>query len=157
MGFVDQSEAMSSCFLSYISGCSHSRGICDLSRLLDCNDSIESHMRSVHLTSENINEHELIQARAGYFDLSLPKVSDLWICPKHRHTLGKFWKQRRPCQYPLHKGASKAVKGRDVVNLITSKDILRLYKVLVPVGSGWYKKVTVCFYFFLASSLTKPQ
>jgi hypothetical protein len=26
-------------------------------------------MRSVHLTSENINEHELILARAGYFDL----------------------------------------------------------------------------------------
>lgn len=69
---------MSSCFLSYSStACAPSRGICELARLSECNDTIESHMRSVHLSSENMNEQELILARAGYFDLPQSKIRDL--------------------------------------------------------------------------------
>ena len=58
------------------------------------------------------------------------------ICPKHRHTLGKYWKQRRSCQYPTHKGGKKAVKTRDVVNVAMVKEILKLHEVVVPIGSG---------------------
>ena len=62
-------------------------------------------------------DHVLILARAGVFELPLAKVNEMMICPKHRHSLGKYWKQRRPCQYPMHRGGRKATKSRNVVNV----------------------------------------
>ena len=111
-----------SCFLSHSAVCSDSRGISEYSRLIDCKDSIESHLSTIHLSTETITECELILARL--FDLLQSNISDLLICPKHRHSLGKYWKQKRPCQYPTHKGSgNKAVKGGSSVNLVMSKDI----------------------------------
>lgn len=129
------------CFLSHWSkyggSCGHSRGITELVRPAECNDSVASHLSSCHLSRESLTENELILARAGVFELPSAKVSDLFICPKHRHTLGKFWKQRRPCQYPTHRGGKKAIKSRDVVNISMSKEIMKLHGVVVPIGSGW--------------------
>ena len=105
-------------------------------RLEDCNESITNHLNTCHLSRETLTESQLILARAGIFDFPVSKFSETMICPKHRHTLGKYWKQRRPCQYPTHKGGKKAVKTRDVVNVAMAKEILKLHEVVVPIGSG---------------------
>ena len=83
-----------------------------------------------------MTEFELILTRAGVFELPLPKVNEMMICPKHRHSLGKYWKQRRPCHYPMHHGGRKAIKSRDVVNVNVAKEIKKLHGVIVPIGSG---------------------
>ena len=98
--------------------------------------SITNHLNTCHLSRETLTESQLILARAGIFDFPVSKFSETMICPKHRHTLGKYWKQRRPCQYPTHKGGKKAVKTRDVVNVAMAKEILKLHEVVVPIGSG---------------------
>lgn len=126
-----------SCFLSYLENCGDSRGLTKLIRLTDCTDPIESHLISVHLSHEKLTEYELILARVGLFHLrEISNAQQLYICPKHRHSLGKFWQARKTCQYPNHKGSKAAVKGRDVCNLAMSKVIHQAYGVLVPVGSG---------------------
>ena len=129
-----------SCFLSCLSKykgtCGNSRGVTESVRLEDCDESITNHLNSCHLSRETLTESQLILARAGIFDFPVSKLSETMICPKHRHTLGKYWKQRRPCQYPTHKGGKKAVKTRDVVNVTMAKEILKLQQVVVPIGSG---------------------
>ena len=129
-----------SCFLSCLSKykgtCGNSRGVTESVRLEDCNESITNHLNTCHLSRETLTESQLILARAGIFDFPVSKLSETMICPKHHHTLGKNWKQRRPCQYPTHKGGKKAVKTRDVVNVAMEKEILKLHEVVVPIGSG---------------------
>lgn len=129
------------CFLSHSSmyrgSCGNSRGLSDLFRLGDCNDSITSHLNTCHLSKESMTEYELILIRAGIFQSpSLSEVNEMMICPRHRHSLGKYWKQRRPCQYPTHHGGRKAIKNRDVVNVNMAKEINKLHGVIVPIGSG---------------------
>ena len=105
-----------SCFLSCLSKykgtCGNSRGVKESVRLEDCNESITNHLNTCQLSRETLTESQLILARAGIFDFPVSKLSETMICPKHRHTLGKYWKQRRPCQYPTHKGGKKAVNVR---------------------------------------------
>ena len=129
------------CFLAYTSkykgSCGNSRGITELVRLGDCNDPVVNHLTSCHLSREKMTEHELILARAGVFELPPSKGGKMFICPKHRHSLGKYWKQRRPCQYPTHRGGKKAIKSRNVVNVRMAKEIMKLHGVIVPIGSGW--------------------
>ena len=129
-----------SCFLSCSSKhkgtCGNSRGVTESVRLEDCNESITNHLNTCHLSRETLTESQLILARAGIFDFPVSKLSETMIWPKHRHTLGKYWKQRRPCQYPTHKGGKKAVKTRDVVNVAMEKEILKLHEVVVPIGLG---------------------
>ena len=129
-----------SCFLSCLSKykgtCGNSRGVTESVRLEDCNESITNHLNTCHLSRETLTESQLILARAGIFDFPVSKLSETMICPKHRHTLRKYWKQRRPCQYPTHKGGKKSVKTRDVVNVAMAKEILNLHEVVVPIGSG---------------------
>ena len=84
-----------------------------------------------------IRVNTVILIRAGVFELPSVKVSDLFICPKRRHTLGKYWKQRRPCQYPTHLGGKKAIKSRNVASVSMSKEIMELNGVIVPIESGW--------------------
>ena len=129
-----------SCFLlhsfEYRGGCGDSRGMTGLFRLGECNDSITTHLNNCHLSRESMTEFELILTRAGVFELPLPKVSEMMICPKHRYSLGKYWKQRRPCQYPMHHGGRKAIKSRDAVNVNMAKEIKKLHGVIVPIGPG---------------------
>ena len=118
-----------SCFLSQTSkfrgSCGNSRGLSELFRLGDCNDSITSHLNSCHLSRENMTEYELILARAGVFELPLAKVNEMMICPKHRHSLGKYWK---------HRGGRKTTKSRNVVSVNMAKEIIKLHGVIVPIG-----------------------
>ena len=83
-----------SCFLrgkdSLACGPSHRRE--NLCRLLDCKDDIRTHLATYHLSRESVNEYELILARRGFF-MSQQQMEELWICPKHRHELDKFWRE----------------------------------------------------------------
>ena len=104
-------------------------------RLSDCNDEIRNHLISCHLSKEALSENELILA--GFLNLAREDVARMWICFRHRHTLGKFWRSSKViCQYPQHSGENKRVKGRDVVNLQMAQDIQKLFGGNVPEGSG---------------------
>jgi len=62
------------------------------------------------------------------------------ICPKHRAELGKYWRSSKKCQHPLHeKGNFKPERG---ANLKMSKEIMRKWKALVPIGAG----IDICIY-----------
>jgi len=137
-----------SCFLSRPCRdlCGDSRGISGITSLLQCNDSIESHLASIHqLSREDITEGKLILARAGLFDFDESRVAQMSVCAKHRHTYGKFWRPRTACQYPAHQGrpgrSQKGAKSRCSVNLEMAKAIYQMYGVLVQVGLGVYNKL----------------
>jgi len=84
--------------------------------LRQCNDSIESHLASIHLSRETITEGQLILARAGLFDLDESVIAQMSVCAKHRHTYGEFCRPRTACQYPAHHGrpgrSQKGAKSR---------------------------------------------
>ena len=134
-----------SCFLSHSleTSCGDSWGVSGLFNLLQCTDSVESHLSLIHLSKESVTDRELIQARARLFDKEDSVLAKMLVCAKHRHTYGKFWRQRSACQYPTHPGSdSKGAKSRYSVNLEMSKAISKMYGVLVQVGSGrnkWFK------------------
>ena len=115
--------------------CGNSRGISGLVPLSDCNDSIDSHLASLHLSIEKITESQVILARVGIYDVA-QRSTEMMVCAKHRHILGKFWRSSVSCQYPSHMGGSTAVRSRYSVNLAMSKSIQRVYGVFVPFGSG---------------------
>lgn len=131
-----------SCFLqSRSTVCGDSRGVSGLFCLLDCDDSIESHLASIHLSRENLTEKDLILARAGIFDLEDSVIGSMFVCAKHRHTYGKYWRSKTYCQYPSHQGRpgrGQGVKSRYSINLDMAKAIYHMYGVLVCVGSGAY-------------------
>lgn len=130
-----------SCFLFYLENCGDSRGLTELVRLVECMDSIENHLVSVHLSHEKLTEYELILARVGIFKPEASKFQEFLICPKHRHSLGRYWQARKTCQYPKHRGRKAAVKGRDVCNLVMSKVIHQTYGAIVPIGSGMIQHI----------------
>ena len=105
---------MEACFLDgkYQGTCGESQGNYVLYRLLDCKDDIRNHLVRCHLASEQLVEYELILARAGFYTVSENQVVKMWICPRHRHSLGKFWiPPKLSCQYPAHTGKVKQVKA----------------------------------------------
>lgn len=117
--------------------CGPSRGLSGFVRVTECNDTVETHLVSNHLSKEHLSESQLILARAGMFYLHHEDARKMWICYKHRHTLGKFWKSTKvTCHYPEHSGAKKSLKGRDVITLQMAKDIQVLFGVVVAIGSG---------------------
>ena len=84
----------------------------------------------------SVEEHDLILMRAGKFDLPTHQQESMWICPKHRYNLGGNWRPLKTCQYPLHSGARKKLKNKDVVNPRMSKNIQTIFGVTIPIGSG---------------------
>lgn len=91
------------CFLNSKDGknCGSSRGLSGLVRLSQCNDDVKHHLISCHLSKEVLSENELILARTGLFYLAQEDKQKMWICYRHRHTLGKFWRSAKvTCQYP---------------------------------------------------------
>ena len=80
-----------SCFLRVgdSGACGEWRGKSEVVRLLECKDDISIHLRAFHLSRENIEEWQLILARVGLFTLEEEKIKEMWICRRHRHTLGK--------------------------------------------------------------------
>ena len=107
-------------------------------RLLECKNDITGHLQSCHLSKlvGSVEEHDLILMRAGKFDLPTHQQESMWICPKHRYNLGRNWRPLKTCQYPLHSGARKKLKNKDVVNLQMSKNIQTIFGVTIPIGSG---------------------
>jgi hypothetical protein len=92
-----------------------------------------------NLSKSNLRENELIAIRAGMFNL--PKTSlikMMFICPSHRHNLGRFWRPLRPCQYSLYSGPVRKCTGRDVFNVLLSKTVFTLYGKLIQIGSRKY-------------------
>ena len=131
--------------------CGPSRGSSGVIRLSECNDEVENHLISCHLSKESINESELILARAGLFNLPRDNLQGMWICYRHRHMLGRFWRSSKvTCQYPEHSGQKKRVQGRDTINLKMAQDIYKLFGVIVPVGSGSFSMIiSSCVHFYL--------
>lgn len=108
--------------------------------LSECNSDISAHLASCHLSKcGDITEAELIMARAGIRGLSVSQLAGMTICPKHRHSLGRFWRAPRSCQYPGHTGKNVSVPGRHVINFQIADEIAVLFgKVTTAVGSRKY-------------------
>ena len=115
--------------------CGESRGLVKISSLFDCDENMNSHLSSCHLSKSNLRENELIAIRAGMFHLDHDHFKKMSICPSHRHKLGRFWRPLRSCQYPIHSGPVRNCAGRDVFNVSLSKSVFTLYGKLIQVGS----------------------
>ena len=116
-----------------------SRGLSGLVRLSECNDEVKHHLISYHLSKEVLSENELILARTGLFHLTQKDKEKMWIC--YRQTLGTFWRSAKAtCQYPDHDGVRKRIQGRDVITLHMSKDIQKMFGVIISVESGSLQK-----------------
>ena len=100
-------------------------------RLMECKDDVAGHLQSCHLSKlvGNLEEHDLILMRVGKFDLPTHQQECMWICPNHRYNLGRNWRPLKTCQYPLHSGARKKLKNKDVVNLQMSRNIQTIFGV----------------------------
>ena len=118
--------------------CGESRGLVKISSLFDCNENLQSHLSSCHLSKSNLRENELIATRTGMFHLDQDNFRNMSICPSHCHNLGRFWRPLRLCQYPIHSGPARNCTGRDVFNMLLSKSVLTLYGKLIQVGSRKY-------------------
>ena len=117
--------------------CGESRGNSSLVKLLDCTDDVQSHLSTYHLSREGLSEYRLILARSGRFDLTNAEVANWWVCPRHRHSLGKFWfLMKRSCNMPNHTCAVKTLTGRDVVTYELAKWAQKLYGLNVQLGAG---------------------
>ena len=118
-----------------LSDCGPSRGLAEYVELNSCNDDITSHLAKCHLSREDISERDLILARVGLLDLDEKQIETINVCPKHRHSLGKFWRPSKLCQYPEHVGKKTVVGGGHVINLKMMKEIKTLISHVVPIGS----------------------
>ena len=107
-------------------------------RLLECKDDITGHLQSCHLSKlvGNVEEHDLILMKAVKFDLRTHQQECMWICPNHSYNLGRNWRPLKTCQHPLHSGARKKLKNKDVVNIQMSKNIQTIFGTTIPIGSG---------------------
>jgi hypothetical protein len=125
------------CFLHDRSSseCGSDRGSSECISLVSCNEIVTGHLARCHLSRESLNEYQLILARAGLFDLNEEQLQSIKICPKHRNNFGRFWRPLRSCQYPVHTGRPRNVKGNKVITLQTAKDIQTLYGKTVQIGS----------------------
>ena len=109
--------------------CGPNRGEEKVIFLRECVGEISNHLRSCHLSHENVTEMDIILARAGLFDLSASKVKEMIVCPKHRNNLGRYWQSPRTCQYPEHAGKFKKIEEGIVINLKTPKEIYTLFGI----------------------------
>ena len=112
-----------------------------LIKLSECTGDISDHLRACHLGQlrGTVQEYELIINRSGLpHDLSPDQLEELWICEKHRGNMGKNWRPRCTCQYPLHNGRKKQLNTRNAVHLDMSREINTIFAELVPTGSRKY-------------------
>ena len=71
----------------------------------------------------------------------------MWICYRHRHTLGKFWRSAKvTCQYPDHDGIRKRIQGRDVITLHMSQDVQKLFGVIFQLNQVVFSNI-FCYLF----------
>ena len=118
------------------SGCGDFKGVSTLTPLHECRCDVSAHLKRFHLSNENLVECELILFRAGHFGLCEDKVKEMFVCPKHRRSLGNYWNcTKRSCQYPEHKGKREATKGDRVFNVRLARDVFEVFGISVPIGS----------------------
>lgn len=115
--------------------CGASWGLETLFLLRDCNDGIGGHFVNCHLSTESLTETDLILVRASLFSVTKSQIEKMSICPRHWHSLGKFWRPPKSCQYPDHKRKSTAVGGRHVIGLKLSREIHSFFCENAAVGS----------------------
>ena len=121
------------------SGCGDLRGVNILTPLIKCRDDISAHLKRFHLSSEDVLEYQLIFACAGHFCSREEKVGEMFVCPKQRGGLGKYWhRTKNVCQHPEHKGKLEGVKGDRVFNVRLSKDVFEVFGIIIPIGSREY-------------------
>ena len=123
-----------SCSLSGLGqfSCGESRGVTDNIR------DIEMHLRSCHLSKLKITEYELILARAGHFNLNPGQIANMTVCPRCQDNLCRCFRPLHSCKYLVHNRPVCKYGGRDVVNITMPEDCLKLYRVLVHIGSRKY-------------------
>ena len=131
--------------------CAESGG--KLIKLSDCKSSIDDSLRQLNVLSHfqgQLLEYDLILNRSGLaHDLSFDQLERLWICEKHRNDMGKYWRPRQTCQYPLHSpGPKKKLRTRNAVHVSMSREINLIFGKNVPIGSREYNlyfaQVTFC-------------
>jgi len=118
--------------------CSESARTLSLIKLSDCRSNIDDQLQTWHLSQliGYIQEFEIIVNRLDLpHDPSHEQLEGLWICGKHRNYLGKTWRPRRTCQYPLHSVRRKQLKTRNAVTPNMSREITGIYEKHVPAGS----------------------
>ena len=92
---------------------------------------IKSHLRQMRVSQNNVpTESRLILARVGLFHHD---GHGMTICPKHRASLGTWWRASLKCQHPLHLCARRNKPERGA-SLQMSKEIMAKWEVLVPVS-----------------------
>ena len=106
-------------------------------QLLECNDDISGHLNSCHLSQlvGTLQEHDLILNRAAMYEVSPPQLQSLYICKKHRLSLGKKWRPLKSCQYPQHMGRKSKLTSRNTVNPTTCREIHMIFGTNVAMGS----------------------
>jgi hypothetical protein len=91
--------------------------------LTKCKDDIRGHLSSCHVSWENIEEYELILARAGLFDIPESTGKDGGL-PSSRIGEGMASSSFvSVSKYPTHPSKKKKVKGSHVVQLKLAKEI----------------------------------
>ena len=91
--------------------CGISHGLEELSFLSNCNDDVNAHLASCLLSKESFTEKDLILARAGLFSITEAHIEKMLVCPRHRHSLRRFWQSPRSCQYSDRTGKSTSNAG----------------------------------------------
>ena len=131
--------------------CAESGG--KLIKLSDCKSSIDDSLRKLNVLGYfqgQLLEYDLILDRSGLaHDFSFDQLERLWICEKHRNDMGKYWRPRQTCQYPLHRpGPKKKLRTRNAVHASMSREINLIFGKNVPIGSREYNlyfaQVTFC-------------
>lgn len=128
------------CSLSGLGGicCGENRGMTNIVNLNECQQNIQVHLSSCHISKSNLKEYELLLLRAGLFNVTEEQSKNITVCPNHRNNLGRFWRPLRSCQYPEHSGPIRQCKGRDVFNVQLSQTVFKIYGKLVQIGSREY-------------------
>lgn len=105
--------------------------------LSECNADISAHLLSCHLSKcGDVTEAELIMARVGISGMSATQLTHITICSRHRHSLGRFWRAPKSCQYPGHTGKVTSLAGKHVINFQMADEICFLFgKTITAVGS----------------------
>ena len=92
------------------------------------------HLETTHLSREYVSERELIVSGAC-LDLTEKQMEKMAVCPRHRHTLEKYWQAPKTCQHPNHTGKKSAVAGTHVINFKIAKEIENICGRSTSVGS----------------------
>ena len=115
------------------------RGRSETVFLYESRDDLTAPLQNCFLSRADLKEYEVILQRAGLKCLSHEQVKKLCVCPRHRYSLGKYWRPSKLCQYPGHKGTPTSVKSRDVINPAIAKEVFQRFGISVPIGSRKYQ------------------